>query len=590
MRKNKKSSKNNWFFELPSHKQAEYCARLQGKKKSKYCDPAGQPKKQNGKNHLPQEEIRTITEEDGQIAFDFSNEQQLSLDSMSETEAVIEEKIVKEAEKHFQPEAKTLKEEDKEYYGDRDEYEWEKKSDVMNFGEDLKGAARHRRNLMSNWEERDLLTNINIRINRDILEKRNCPNFLEVNDSDLEKSMALRLCLNEFPKQVPHGNKKESPEVLMQRRKLYLEAYNECISEIRECLSDKSVSSEQALTRMRDKMRSLSNKFRETEGGVLLGEALNKKMMRILRGVNGPYSLLRKSQGILVTKNMLNNDKTLNKQGKTFLSNVITGKEKLVNRKASVKNGLSEGDIYKDNKSFVITGDHEVKNPAQAKKILQRIVRGGQFGNALPDEERNTHIMAFVKSMEDLSKVTNLSVNTLTQGGTLGVAFAARGSKKGAAHYESGSKIINLTRKNGFGSLAHELGHAIDNHASRITGGKSFISHGATQDNPLFGQELDSVRSVMSDIKKRIQGSDQYKRMTPKQRQYWTSNEEIFARLFEGHIGHKMKKLGKTNTYLVSVPNSILWPNSEDLEKVGGSLDSFLKKIEGIGLKKEEAA
>lgn len=68
----------------------------------------------------------------------------------------------------------------------------------------------------------------------------------------------------------------------------------------------------------------------------------------------------------------------------------------------------------------------------------------------------------------------------LSLNGELGLAFGARGrggKDSGAAHYEPASVVINLTKKQGSGSLAHEWFHALDNYFSNIdTKGKDVQS------------------------------------------------------------------------------------------------------------------
>lgn len=90
-----------------------------------------------------------------------------------------------------------------------------------------------------------------------------------------------------------------------------------------------------------------------------------------------------------------------------------------------------------------------------------------QYGNSMPDTERQYHTQWTLESMSDLAEILNLPIEQITARGKLGVAFGARGSgfqMPGAvAHYESNSKMINLTRANGYGSLAHEWGHFMDN-------------------------------------------------------------------------------------------------------------------------------
>lgn len=90
--------------------------------------------------------------------------------------------------------------------------------------------------------------------------------------------------------------------------------------------------------------------------------------------------------------------------------------------------------------------------------------RGGEFGNWVKPEERRVMLNAAYDSFMDLSEHLNIPPRTLSFGGELSIAFGARGTKGAAAHFEPDRAVINLTRMNGAGSLAHEWAHALDNY------------------------------------------------------------------------------------------------------------------------------
>jgi hypothetical protein len=88
--------------------------------------------------------------------------------------------------------------------------------------------------------------------------------------------------------------------------------------------------------------------------------------------------------------------------------------------------------------------------------------RGVQFGNWLPQDERQDVLNMGYDALCTLARVTAVPKRALSLEGELGLAFGARGISKAAAHYESTRKVINLTRMSGAGSLAHEWFHALD--------------------------------------------------------------------------------------------------------------------------------
>lgn len=91
--------------------------------------------------------------------------------------------------------------------------------------------------------------------------------------------------------------------------------------------------------------------------------------------------------------------------------------------------------------------------------------RGVEYGNWLPQKERQVVLDHAFDAFMDLSEVLGLPPKAIGLGGGLSTAFGARGSGgKGAAlaHYEPGRNVMNLTRMSGAGALAHEFGHAFD--------------------------------------------------------------------------------------------------------------------------------
>jgi sulfur relay (sulfurtransferase) DsrC/TusE family protein len=115
--------------------------------------------------------------------------------------------------------------------------------------------------------------------------------------------------------------------------------------------------------------------------------------------------------------------------------------------------------IRKGGKSFEGLSIAEMQNKLSSDFQFKAI----QYGNSVPDDERQYHTKWALESMSDLAEITGLPIEQITARGKLAIAFGARGRSGAAAHYEPGMKIINLTRANGYGSLAHEWAHFMDN-------------------------------------------------------------------------------------------------------------------------------
>jgi hypothetical protein len=89
--------------------------------------------------------------------------------------------------------------------------------------------------------------------------------------------------------------------------------------------------------------------------------------------------------------------------------------------------------------------------------------RGVEFGNWVPDNERQTMLNLGYDGMMDLAEILGWEPRDMSLGGRLSAAFGARGmGGRAAAHYEPGRAVYNFTRLNGAGTMAHEFGHALD--------------------------------------------------------------------------------------------------------------------------------
>jgi hypothetical protein len=222
-------------------------------------------------------------------------------------------------------------------------------------------------------------------------------------------------------------------------------------------------------------------------------------------------------------------------------------------------------------------------------------MRGLQFGNSVTDDERAHHLRKTAEALVDLAEVTGLPDRAISLDGQLGLAFGARGKGRAAAHYEPGTKVINITRKNGVGTLAHEWGHALDDYiGARSPRGQSFAKTGdiylSEQTSDLYfdrsgrgtkSQADDPVWKAMDGVRKAIEATDFPKTLSQGLRDvgirpgsgngmsgwnYWTSGREVFARTFERYVQHKLQSRGQENTYLSGLGgDSPLWPSKEQI-------------------------
>ena len=242
---------------------------------------------------------------------------------------------------------------------------------------------------------------------------------------------------------------------------------------------------------------------------------------------------------------------------------------------------------------------------ADEKTVISKLhFKSLTLGNYVKDNEAQEHIRHFVAAIVDLCEVLdiNLSMNE-----NLAIAFGAfgRGGKAMATYFPT-RQLINLTKRNGDGSVAHEWGHFFDHflngfalmkpalktekyydlilerfgrqrkyltHPRRSMGRDYIVSEleytlkNHIPDNPLlksvaglvamlrFGYchidgTMVSYNNFETDKKK---PTDSFLYHHSKlQGSYWSNIAEMFARSFECYVFDKLKEQGRVNNYLVS--------------------------------------
>ena len=204
--------------------------------------------------------------------------------------------------------------------------------------------------------------------------------------------------------------------------------------------------------------------------------------------------------------------------------------------------------------------------------------RGVEFGNWANQQERQRALNQAYDAFMDLSEATGVSPHGLSLGGELGMAFGARGGGGAAAHYEPGKVVINLTKTQGAGTLAHEWWHAIDNYFSRrrgqalgynterkgyklpIRGGK------VERDSESERKEITNAFSALMkaiDVSSYGQRSNAYASLKSS---YWKEPTELGARAFAVWVERKLSEKGIVNNFLAN-NNTIGWESPELTQK-----------------------
>jgi len=172
---------------------------------------------------------------------------------------------------------------------------------------------------------------------------------------------------------------------------------------------------------------------------------------------------------------------------------------------------------------------------ANGQKMLDVFgFRGGEFGNWLTDADRQKSLDMAYDSLKDLARALNISYQSIGLNHTLAIAFGSRGRSRALAHYEPARQVINLTKMNGAGSLAHEWFHALDDYLGMKIGSGNFASKSGYKYGPMK-ELVDSFRGTEF-LKESIRLDEKF---SPT-KDYWSKVEEMCARAFACYVADKL--------------------------------------------------
>ncbi len=126
--------------------------------------------------------------------------------------------------------------------------------------------------------------------------------------------------------------------------------------------------------------------------------------------------------------------------------------------------------------------------------LLDRFgLTGVEFGNWVARAEGRCLLSHVAGALHDLGDVLDFDLPRLARSGNLALALGARGRGKYCAHYEPSKRVINLTKKAGDGSLAHEIAHFLD-HMLGLRYGK--LAGFLTEEHGKLGRSQQADRAV----------------------------------------------------------------------------------------------
>ena len=236
------------------------------------------------------------------------------------------------------------------------------------------------------------------------------------------------------------------------------------------------------------------------------------------------------------------------------------------------------------------------------RAVLEVGFRGVEFGNWMPQNERQAHLDKAYEAFRDIADVLDIDYHDISLGGDLALAFGARGHSSALAHYEPGLNVINLTRMKGAGNLAHEWAHAFDTWVcswmipSRNSQYSANVRKNDSHTEPQNTQEVfeNLVYLMLTTVKDGRVTESQYladSKLVDKQYNhnghgYWANTEEMFARAFACYVADKLESIGRRNDYLCGYArpsDGFPVPKGEELERLNKAFDElfFILKKSG---------
>lgn len=217
-------------------------------------------------------------------------------------------------------------------------------------------------------------------------------------------------------------------------------------------------------------------------------------------------------------------------------------------------------------------------------------LKGFTFGNYVTQEERYFFVYYISNQLEALAK---LKGNNDLGFGKLIISFGADGKPPANAHFNASANQINLNRGRkvdykevfkGEDSFYHEYGHFLDyNKGKNDKSINTYASSEATNEskdpisyliNAIVNKVLDDEKYI-NGIKKEIKGNLRYQK-------YLLSPVEIWARLFEVIVTHKIRKSYPTyDKFVKRKYKGIIYLSADDIKRLGIERE-VLKVLKGL--------
>lgn len=267
---------------------------------------------------------------------------------------------------------------------------------------------------------------------------------------------------------------------------------------------------------------------------------------------------------------------------------------------AKLKRISSEPDIFPVVSAERVGEDYRGGKDVDNAMFMETFgINGITYGNWVAGPERQAKLNATYDVFMDLSNLLGVPPRVISLNGELGIQFGASGRGSAMAHYRLDDVSINLTRKLGSGSLAHEWFHALDNYFQRRAGRALEMSSDHIRSGTDAMGMNDQAAEAFIDLVRSIRNSD-YKTRSgrmPGKPGYWDSTTELMARAFQVYVVKKMEAEGLVNEYLSNYSTEesydakdeeykeaisesrYPYPTAREMEKFAPKFDAFLQSL-----------
>jgi hypothetical protein len=491
-------------------------------------------------------------------------------------------------------------------------YAFARASAIPNAGADLTGSARHRANAWKGLAAAEADGSAEEMVTREQLLKAE-PHALGSHvDKNPMLAMAMHLAIKAFPPKPGYGKRYEraDAETKKKDRAQYVEAYQSLKSKAEE-LAAVGGSPTQAVDALATHIGGMIQQLRGQKsdsymGRVTAADPYNStanslvdtvKKMRsynarkagnVHGAINQFRELAREAYGLEADRTPEHVEKI-----RQHALDIIEGDSINKTFGAGSKGG-PRPERFNAAEQYVKTAERKGGKMIDTATVesgtsymLDKIgMRGIQWGNYVSDSERVHHLTKASEAMSDLMDMVGLPESAGSMGGKLGLAIGARGHGNALAHYEPTTRVINLTRAGGVGSLAHEWGHFFDHEVMGGSGDRYAAEVLASGDTPLQKAYADLRKSFSdSGYRGRLSGVlHKYAQMglisEKKATAYWKSGREVFARSFERWVQRKLDKADRANTYLAGIaPKSSgqggLWPTDDEIDAMAPAFEAI---------------